>query len=99
VWSKIAGKNTDDFEEFISLHKIKEQRKELESMVRLYATFSWDDYLAFEARMRVKRKREAEEREKIIAKQKRYFGFGIASLLSALGFYLLFAFTSFLKEL
>ncbi len=99
VWSKLAGKNTDDFEEFISLHQIKEQRKELESMVRLYATFSWDDYLAFEARMRVKRKREAEEREKIIAKQKRYFGFGIASLLSALGFYLLFAFTSFLKEL
>ena len=62
VWSKLAGKNTDDFEEFISLHQIKEQRKELESMVRLYASFSWDDYLAFEAKMRVKRKKEAEER-------------------------------------
>ena len=61
VWSKLAGKNTDDFEEFISLHQIKEQRKELESMVRLYASFSWDDYLAFEAKMRVKRKKEAEE--------------------------------------
>ena len=99
VWSKLAGKNSDDFEEFISLHKIKEQRKELESMVRLYASFSWDDYLAFEAKMRVKRKREAEERERMIARQMRYLTIGAASILSALGFYLLFAFTNFLKEL
>ena len=99
VWSKLAGKNTDDFEEFISLHQIKEQRKELESMVRLYASFSWDDYLAFEAKMRVKRKKEAEERERMIARQMRYLTLGAASILSALGFYLLFAFTNFLKEL
>ena len=99
VWSKLAGKNTDDFEEFISLHQIKEQRKELESMVRLYASFSWDDYLAFEAKMRVKRKKEAEERERMIARQMRYLTLGAASSLSAIGFYLLFAFTNFLKEL
>jgi hypothetical protein len=99
VWSKLAGKNSDDFEEFISLHQIKEQRKELESMVRLYASFSWDDYLAFEAKMRVKRKKEAEERERMIARQMRYLTIGAASILSALGFYLLFAFTNFLKEL
>ena len=99
IWSKLAGKNSDDFEEFISLHQIKEQRKELESMVRLYASFSWDDYLAFEAKMRVKRKQEAEEREKVKAKQIRYITIGLASSLSFLGFYLLFAFTNFLKEL
>lgn len=99
VWAKLAGKNSNDFEEFISLHQIKEQRKELESMVRLYASFSWDDYLAFEAKMRVKRKREAEERERMIARQLRYLTIGAASILSALGFYLLFAFTNFLKEL
>ncbi len=99
IWSKIAGKNSDDFEEFISLHKIKEQRKELESMVRLYASFSWDDYIAFEAKMRVKRKREAEERERIKAMQMRYLTFGLAGILSAFGLYLLYAFTTFLKEL
>lgn len=99
IWSRLAGKNSDDFEEFISLHQIKERRKELESMVRLYASFSWDDYLAFEAKMRVKRKQEAEEREKLKAKQIRYITIGLASSLSFLGFYLLFAFTNFLKEL
>ena len=99
IWSKIAGKNSDDFEEFISLHKIKEQRKELESMVRLYASFSWDDYIAFEAKMRVKRKREAEERERMKAMQMRYLTFGLAGILSAFGLYLLYAFTTFLKEL
>tara|TARA_Y100001937_G_scaffold49739_1_gene69298 strand:- start:2757 stop:3212 length:456 start_codon:yes stop_codon:yes gene_type:complete len=99
VWSKLAGKNSDDFEEFISLHQIKERRKELESMVRLYASFSWDDYLAFEGKMRRKRKREAEERQRMIARQMRYFTIGAAFVLSAVGFYLLFAFTNFLKEL
>lgn len=99
IWSKVAGKNSDDFEEFISLHKIKEQRKELESMVRLYASFSWDDYVAFEAKMRVKRKREAEERERRKAMQLRYLTFGLAGILSAFGLYLLYAFTNFLKEL
>ena len=49
--------------------------------------------------MRVKRKREAEERERMIARQLRYLTIGAASILSALGFYLLFAFTNFLKEL
>ena len=99
VWNKLAGKNSNDFEEFISLHQIKERRKELESMVRLYASFSWEDYLAFEAKMRVKRKREAEEREKMIARQMRYLTLGAASILSALGLYVLYAFTNFLKEL
>tara|TARA_R100000654_G_scaffold7928_1_gene19045 strand:+ start:1055 stop:1408 length:354 start_codon:yes stop_codon:yes gene_type:complete len=98
-WNKFAGKDADDFEEFVSLHEIKQKRKELESMVRLYASFSWDDYVAFEAKMRVKRKKEAEEREKQIARNIRYITYGSASLLSALGFYLLYLFTDFLKEL
>ena len=30
IWTKVAGKSTDDFEKFIALNSIKEQRKELE---------------------------------------------------------------------
>jgi len=68
IWMKVAGKSADDFGEFIALNSIKEQRKELESMVRLYASFSWDDFVAYEAKMRKKCKPEAEEREHAIAR-------------------------------
>ena len=68
IWTKVAGKSADDFEEFIALNSIKEQRKELESMVRLYASFSWKDFVAYEAKMCKKRKPEAEEREHAIAR-------------------------------
>jgi hypothetical protein len=99
IWTKLAGKNADDFEEFISLHQIKEQRKELESMVRLYASFSWDDYLAFEAKMRVKRKEEAREKARIVARNLRYLTWSMATALSLLGAWLLYTMTNFLKGL
>lgn len=98
IWTKLAGKDSNDLEEFISLYKIKEQRKELESMIRLYASFTWDDYLAFEAKARLRRKKEAEERERFRAMQLRYITIALAASLSMLGFYLLYVFTNFLKE-
>ena len=85
IWMKVAGKSADDFGEFIALNSIKEQRKELEPMVRLYASFSWDDFVAYEAKMR---KSEAEEREHAIARLVGCAQWGIAGLLvfgSALG--------------
>ena len=82
IWTKVAGKSADDFDEFIALNSIKEQRKELESMVRLYASFSWDDFIAYEAKMRKKRKQEAEERERAIARLVRFAQWGIAGLLA-----------------
>ena len=88
IWTKVADKSADDFEEFIALNSIKEQRKELESMVRLYASFSWDDFVAYEAKMRKKREEEAEERESAVAKLVGFAQWGIAGLLvfgSALG--------------
>ena len=73
---------------FIALKSIKEQRKELESMVRLYASFSWDDFIVYEVRMGKKRKQKAEEREGAIARLMGFAQWGIAGLLvfgSALG--------------
>ena len=40
IWTKVAGKSADDFEEFIALNSIKEQRKELESMVRMISSLT-----------------------------------------------------------
>jgi len=88
IWTKVAGKSADDFSEFVSLNEIKNQRKELESMVRLYASFSWDDFVAYEAKMRKQRKQEAEEREREIARLVGFAQWTIAGLLvfgSALG--------------
>ena len=49
--------------------------------------------------MRVKRKEEAEEREKAIAQLVSYCTWGAALLLSLLGFYSLYQFTNFLQGL
>ena len=56
-------------------------------MVRLYASFSWDDFVVYEVKMRKKRKQEAEI-ERTIARLVGFTQWGIASLLdfgSALG--------------
>ena len=50
-------------------------------MVRLYASFSWDDFIVYEAKMRKKRKEEAEEREKAIARMVSLAQWGLAGLI------------------
>jgi hypothetical protein len=98
LFSKIMGKSADDFDEFIALQQIQEQRKELESICRLYGKpGTWDSFLAFEAKMRVQRKKEAEKRQKQIAATIKYITWGIAVCLSVGGVVVLYFFTEFLK--
>jgi hypothetical protein len=66
IWSKL-GKRADMMEEFQAPQDIKRKRAELKTMIQLYADITWDKYVAYEAKMRVQRKEEAEEREKAIA--------------------------------
>lgn len=101
TWSKLLGKTSgDDFEEFQSLENIKEQRKELQSLCRLYAKpGTWDRFLKFEAQQRKKRRKEAEERERAIARTMSYLTWGSALILSLGGFVALYYFTEFLKDL
>ena len=99
-FAKVMGKEGSDFDEFLALEQIAEQRKELESMFRLYAKAgTWDKFLQFEAKMRVERKREAEERQKQIASLIRYFTWGTVAVLSAGGIASLYFFTEFLRRL
>ena len=86
-------------EEFQALQDIKRKRAELKSIIMLDADFIWDEYVAYEAKMRIKRKEEAEEREKAIAQLVSYCTWGAALLLSLLGFYCLYEFTKFLQGL
>ena len=98
IWSKLS-KSADMMEEFQALQDIKRKRAELKSMVQLYADFTWDEYVAYESKMRVQRKDEAEEREKAIAKLVSYCTWGAATILSLVGFYSLYEFTNFLQDI
>ena len=98
LFSKVMGKSADDFDEFIALQQIQEQRKELESICRLYGKpGTWDSFLAFEAKMRVQRKKEAEQRQKQIAATIKYISWGVIASLSVGSFAVLYFLTEFLK--
>jgi len=47
IWSKAFGKDANMMEEFQALQDIKRKRAELKSMIQLYATFTWDEYVAY----------------------------------------------------
>lgn len=77
----ITGGQEGDWEEFQQLEKIKEQRKELESYIRLYGSpGQWDRWISWQAEVRKQRmearKAAEKRREKIIE----YTIIGIASL-------------------
>lgn len=59
IWAALAGKDANDFEEFMALEQIKEQRKELLQALQLYGRAGLkDDFLKFEGEAR-KARREA----------------------------------------
>ena len=78
IWFALAGKDTNDFEEFMALEKIRTQRTELLQTLQLYGRPGLkDDFLKFEADQRVKRKEEKLERDKTQQKIMAYFLYGI----------------------
>lgn len=83
IWYALAGKDTNDFEEFMALEKIREQRKELLSALQLYGRPGLkDDFIRFEIEAR-KARREAEieaqkNREKLVE-------WGVGGILVLLG--------------
>lgn len=65
LFSTALGKDEDSFEEFMQLEKIKEARKEIESMMRLYGRPGlYNDWVNFQVEERKRKKAEAEERAK-----------------------------------
>ena len=74
VFTKVLGKAGDDFEEFLALDKLKEQKRELESHMRLYGRSGlYDDWVVYQGQMRKQRKealrikqKEAEELKEML---------------------------------
>ena len=89
VFNKIMGKDTNDFESFLALDKIKEQRRQLESHMRLYGRPGlYDSWVEYQGQVRKARK-EAErqrirEREELI-EGLTIFGFVVVLIGSAIG--------------
>ena len=73
IFKKVMGKDTADFESFLALDQIKEQRRQLESHMRLYGRpglyDSWVEYQgqARKARKAAERQRQKEKEELIEA--------------------------------
>lgn len=62
--AKLAGKQANDFEEFMAIEKMKESRKELLQAMQLYGRGGLkDDFLKFEIEARKKRRAEAKRKE------------------------------------
>ena len=73
MWSDLAGKDTNDFEEFMALEKIKQQRKELLSSLQLYGRAGLkDDFLKFEIEARKARRQAAVEAQQRKEKMNEY---------------------------
>ena len=50
----MRGKAADDFDKFLALEKMAENRKKLERIYQLYApTFTWDNWVEYKTKMRM----------------------------------------------
>lgn len=86
IWSKIAGKDTADMESFMALETLRENKKELESMMRLYGRPGlYDDWVRYCAEQR-KSKRMAElERQEALDKIMEIVGYVIMFIIFMAG--------------
>ena len=65
IFKKVMGKDTNDFESFIALDKIKEQRRQLESHMRLYGRPGlYDSWVEYQAEARKARREAEKQRQK-----------------------------------
>jgi len=64
IWRKAFGKSADGIDEFLHLEKIEQQKKDLKSIMQLYGRSGlYNDWVNWQGKERVRKKKEAEERE------------------------------------
>ena len=92
-----ASVSADDFDGFLALEQMAEKHKALESFYRLHAPIGiLDRFIEYEAKMRIQRKREVEERQRQIAQTVKYISRGLIAIISVGSLSLLYYFTEFL---
>mgnify|MGYP005990738067 FL=1 len=99
IWSSIAGKDSNDFEEFMALERIREAEKELTSMMKLYGRPGLhDDWVRYLAEARRERREAEAQREKDIEKLWEYVAWGIAGVVCIGGCIGLIVWVKFLRD-
>lgn len=99
IWSSIAGKNSNDFEEFMALERIREAEKELESMMKLYGRAGlWDDWQRYLAEARRERREAEAQRKKDIEKLWEYVMWGAVAIVLIGGFIGIVLWAKFLRD-
>ena len=97
IFKKVMGKDTADFESFLALDQIKEQRRQLESHMRLYGRPGlYDSWVEHQAQTRKARK-EAErqrlkDREELIEAISIFLGVMVILALATGGAYLFYTY-------
>lgn len=65
LFSAAMGKDESSFEEFLELDRLKEARKQIESMMRIYGRAGlYQDWVDFQRKERVRKREEAEKQAK-----------------------------------
>ena len=78
IFTKLLGKDTNDFEEFMALEEVENKKQELREMLQLYGRIGmYNDWIKFQKDARKKRQKEKEERQEQIQKIIRYTMIGI----------------------
>ena len=78
IFTKLLGKDTNDFEEFMALEEVENKKQELREMLQLYGRVGmYNDWIKFQKDARKKRQKEKEERQEQIQKIIRYTMIGI----------------------
>tara|TARA_B100000073_G_scaffold347617_1_gene362554 strand:+ start:297 stop:755 length:459 start_codon:yes stop_codon:yes gene_type:complete len=78
IFTKLLGKDTNDFEEFMALEEVENKKQELREMLQLYGRVGmYNDWIKFQKDARKKRQKDKEERQEQIQKIIRYTMIGI----------------------
>ena len=78
IFTKLLGKDSNDFEEFMAIEEVENKKQELGEMLQLYGRIGmYNDWIKFQKDARVKRQKEKEERQEQIQKIIRYTMIGI----------------------
>jgi|TARA_R100001460_G_scaffold33206_1_gene64923 hypothetical protein len=65
VFSKLLGKDSNDFEEFMYLEEVEQKKQELREMLQLYGRPGvYNDWIKFQTEARKKRQQAKEEQKK-----------------------------------
>ena len=98
MFSKLLGKDTGDFEEFMHLEEISQKREELREVLQLYGRPGmYNDWVKYQSEARKKRQEAREEQKKALEKLVRNIMISILVIVIVSGLLAVAWFAYFLK--